>query len=136
MNWWLKLIGTHQQPWLGNYDRDYVESQLNMNGIRPGDHMILYAVGTGGRIFALAEVTSEAYPSPSGETDWPYRVDIECIVNLPASCGVPIVSINTPRNLIGPIQMGSSYFSLSQSEYEQAVVLLQAAASHPGAVPN
>jgi hypothetical protein len=131
---WVKLIGTHEQPCPENYGRTYVDSRMSMSGIHCGDHMILYAVGAHRRIFAIAQVTSEAYPS--GDPAWPNRVNIDCQVELPVSQGVPITNINTPNNLIGRIQRGHSYFRLSQAEYEQAVALLQAAAGHQEAVPN
>jgi hypothetical protein len=125
---WLKLIGTSGQPCAENYEQTSVTSRLSMSGIHSGDHMILYAVGSGGRVLALARVMSEAYSS--GDPDWPNQVDIEYLVRLPVSHGVSIHDINTPeQDLAGPIQWGRSDIELRPEVYEQAAALLQAAAS-------
>src|SRR5262245_53997787 len=97
--YWLKLIGTTERPCPQPYTKPYAESRRRMRSIRQGDRMVLYAVGCGKRVFALAEVTSDVHPS--GTPDWPYRVDLNYEVNLPVEAGVPIDSISTTeRDLV------------------------------------
>src|SRR5438094_443806 len=71
-NCWLKMIGTSVKPWDGQkpYDRNHIGFRgRKPSGIRVGDKMVLYAVGTK-RLFALVEVTRACYGS--GQTGWPY----------------------------------------------------------------
>jgi hypothetical protein len=69
---WLKLIGTTERPCPECYESCHADSRRRMHRIRPGDRMVLYAVGRGKRVFALATVSRAAYDS--GRADWPYRV--------------------------------------------------------------
>ena len=94
--------------------------------------MILYAVGRGNRLFAIAHVTREA--RSSGNPNWPHRVDIGYDILLPVCDGVTIDNVATERNLIGSIQRGKSYIELRQSKYEQAVALLVQAGGATGTV--
>jgi hypothetical protein len=71
---WLKLIGTTERPCPECYESCHADSRRRMHRIRPGDRMVLYAVGRGKRVFALATVSRAAYDS--GRADWPYRVDL------------------------------------------------------------
>ena len=96
---WLKLIGSKERPCPDRYELGYAESRRPMRRIRSGDSMVLYAVGAGKRVFALATVTREAY---EGREGWPYRVDLSYEVNLPVSAGVSIDVISTEaRNWSG-----------------------------------
>ncbi len=133
---WLKMIGNHERPCPEYYTKDWVESRRRMHRIRPGDHMILYAVCASKRVFALAHVTSEVHPS--GNPDWPYQVDISYLVNLPVSSGVSINDISTSeRDLVRPIQWGASYIELRPKEfYEQAAALLRVAAGSAESAPS
>src|SRR5262249_31080744 len=121
---WLKLIGTKEQPCPESYTRSHAASRRPMRCIRPGDLMVLYAVGSR-RVFALAEVTSEVYSS--GDANWPYRVDIRSSVNLPVASGVPLDEVSTPeRNLLLSVRQ-AAYVELSPQEYERAATRLQEA---------
>ena len=123
---WLKMIGTTKSPCPDFWTENHVSFRKGKpRGIQPGDHMVLYAVGRKKRLFALAEVTSEVYEN--GQEEWRYQVDVNYIVNLPVKSGVSIDQISTKRDLIGPIQWGSSYIELEREEYDQAVALLRAA---------
>ena len=124
---WLKLIGTTERPCPESYIRTHADSRRRMRRIRPGDWMVLYAVGAGKRVFALAEVTTAAYES--GLPNWPYRVDLRYEVNLAVSDGVSLDEISTAtRDLVRPIQRGSSYIELTPEEFERAATLLRQAA--------
>ena len=60
---WLKMIGTHDRPCPLGYSEQYADSRQPMHEIQPDDRMILYAVGRGKRLFALARVTRAAHDS-------------------------------------------------------------------------
>jgi hypothetical protein len=132
---WLKMIGTTVKPCADSWTDNHVHFRKNKpGGIHPGDHLILYAVGRKKRVFALAEVTSEVYEN--GQEEWCYQMDVNYIVNLPVKSGVSIDKISTERDLIGPIQWGSSYIELEPKEYDQAVALLRAAFATSANRPN
>jgi EVE domain len=104
---WLKLIGTTERPCPECYESCHADSRRRMHRIRPGDRMVLYAVGRGKRVFALATVSRAAYDSR--RADWAYRVDLSHEVNLPAAAGVSIDEVSTAaRDLVRPIQRGAS----------------------------
>ncbi len=133
--YFLKLVGTSADPCREGYTRSYVDFAPKYRPdrrIRPGDHMVLYAVGGSKRVFALAEVTSEVYPS--GDEDWPRRLDIKYKINLPVSSGVPIDGLDPPgskRVLSGAIPQ-ACYFELSREEYELAAAKLREASKGGG----
>ncbi len=128
---WLKMIGTSDKPCAETWTENHVHFRKDKpSGIHPGDRMVLYAVGRKKKIFALAEVASNVYEN--GQPEWRYQVDVNYSVNLPVQAGVSIDRINTDRDLVGPIQWGSSYIELQPEEYEQAAALLHAAASPGG----
>jgi hypothetical protein len=122
---WLKMIGTSEKPCPDSWEHAHVHFKYKPRDIHPGDHMVLYAVGRKKKLFALAEVTSEAYEN--GEEEWCYQMDVNYLVNLRVEAGVSIDQITTQRNLIGPIQRGSSYIELEPEEYRQAAELVRAA---------
>jgi hypothetical protein len=92
--------------------------------VHPGDGFVLSAVGRGTRVFAVARATSEPYPSD--DERFPFRVNVEYLVNRNVDAGVGIRQISD-RNLIGPIQRGHSYLRLEQEEYDRAEALLRGA---------
>ena len=110
---WLKLIGTSERPLQTSYARPHVDSRKRPRRIRPGDFMFLYAVGGSKRVFALAQVSSEVYESD--DADWPYRMNISYLFNLPVSSGVHIEEISAERNLVRSIRQ-ASYIELSPGE--------------------
>lgn len=120
---WLKMIGTTENPCREAYARDHVDFPKEPSDLHKGDQLVLYAVGSGTLVFAIARVTSEPY---AGEHErFPFRVNIEYSVNLPVPSGVSVRGISD-RNLVGAIQYGSSYLSLEQDEFDRAVTLLSA----------
>ena len=119
---WLKLIGNHDRecPMDYAFTHDYVHFRKRRpRSIRPGDRMVLYAVGGSKRVFALAEVTSEV--KCSGQADWPFQVDIEYSVRLLVPSGVLITELDVPggRNLLDAIRR-RSYLRLTPQEYARA----------------
>jgi hypothetical protein len=113
---WLKMIGTSPGRCPEVYDRSYADFPRRPRRIRPGDRMVLYAVGGSKRVFAVAEVTSEVYDT--GQERWPYRLNIRYLLNLPVSSAVSINEVSTPgRNLLRAIPR-ASYFELRPEEYE------------------
>ncbi len=126
MNFFLKMIGTTDRPLTEPYTLPYADFTFWPRQLRPGDIMVLYAVGAYQRVFALVKVESRV--RPSGVEQFPYRVDISYIVNLPPSSGVHLDEITFERNLLGPIQRGSTYFKLKPEEYALAGSKLRAAA--------
>jgi uncharacterized protein (DUF433 family) len=140
MSVFLKLIGSADAPWHDFYDKEYVDFSRRPNQVQPGDFLVLYAAGGLKRVFALAEVKSQVYEARSDYTErWPYRVDISYLVNLPATEGVRIEEVNTPkRNLLNSLKT-KSYLKLYAEEYEQALVKLHGALSaklHAGDEPH
>ncbi len=124
MTAWLKLIGTRERPCSPSYARPYADSRRRPRRFRPGDRMVLYAVGSR-RVFALAELTSDVYSS--GDADWPYRVDIRYSVNLPVASGVPLNEVSTPeRDLLLSVRQ-AAYVELSPQEYERVAAGLREA---------
>jgi hypothetical protein len=125
MTLWLKLIGTADNPWddTRQYDRDYVGFRgRRPSGIRPGDQMVLYAVGPG-RVFALTKV--ETGWGPSREPGWPYQVRIApCEPNLAPRDGVDIDEID--EDLRWRLRR-RSHMKLSEEIFERAVAKLEEA---------
>jgi hypothetical protein len=126
---WLKMIGSTENPCPEPYTRSYADFSRRPRHIHSGDYMILYAVGGRKRVFAIAEVTSEVYNAggnPDEKGRWPYRVNIKYLVNMPASEGVHINQVSTPeRDLLRSVGR-QSCISLSSEEYEQAATKLKA----------
>ena len=123
--YWLKLIGTRERPCRDTYEYPFVTSRgkKRMRRIHPGDRMVLYAVGRGHRVFALAEVTSEAYGS--GNPDWPHKVDIDYELRLPVSEGVPLDElITSERDLLRSLRQ-QAYIELLAEEYERIATRLR-----------
>jgi hypothetical protein len=120
------MIGTSQRPCPDPYTRDYADFARMPRQIRPGDYLVLYAVGGFKRVFALAEVTSEV--RASGVERWPYRVSLKYVVNLPPASGVHLDAITTEeRDLLRVIRRGASYFKLRPGEYDLAAAKLREA---------
>lgn len=128
--YWLKMIGSTENPCPEPYTRGYADFSRRPRHVHTGDHMILYAVGGRRRVFAIAEVTSEVYNAggnPDENGRWPYRVNIKYLVNMPASEGVHINEVSTPRRDLLRSVGRQSYISLSQEEYERAAAKLREA---------
>ena len=115
---WLKLIGSTENPRRTPYERDYVHFPTKPSGITPGDRLLLYAVGGLKRVFATAEVTSEVHASD--EQRWPYRLNVRYEVNVSPVDGVHIDNLSSPRDLLAPIRRGKSYFRITPELYDQA----------------
>ena len=121
---WLKMIGTTENPCREGYDRDHVDFTKEPGDLHKDDQLVLYAVGSGTRVFAVARVTSEPYAS--GVERFPFRVNIEYSINLPVQSGVSVREISSREDLVGAIRWGHSYLSLQQDEFDRAVALLSA----------
>ena len=123
-SFWLKLVGTTEEPLSGAYGKKHVGFPRRPQKVRPGDQMVLYAVGGTKHVFALAEVTSNVYEGGEYKR-FPFLVKIRYILNLPISAGVHIDDISTSkRDLKRSIRR--SYIRLSREEYEKAASKLLA----------
>jgi len=122
---WLKMIGTSDKPCPDSYDRDHVDFGPTKRParMRPGDLLVLYAVGGAQRVFALATVTSEPYTT--GHDRWAHRVNIAYEVNLPVSSGVHITEVSTPRRDLRQSVQRQSHLELDAEEYERAASRLR-----------
>jgi hypothetical protein len=120
---WLKMIGTTENPCPESWNRGHTDFVRKPRRVRPGDHMVLYAVGGAKRVFAVAQVTSEPYPS--GEKRWPFRVNISYEVNLPVSSGVHIDQVSTSKRDLRRSVRRASYIKLYPEEFERAAAKLQ-----------
>lgn len=121
---WLKMIGTTEMPCLEAYARDHVDFTREPRDLHVGDQLVLYAVGSGTLVFAIARVTSE--PRAGEEERFPSSVKIEYSVNLPVRSGVSVREISDREELVGAIKWGSSYLRLQQDEFDRAEALLSA----------
>lgn len=134
---WLKLIGTSANPAPEHYRKLYADfsRRYRPRDVHRGDHLVLYAAGGSKRIFALAEVTSEAYDITDGTPDntergtYPYRVDIEYTAWVPVPEGVHVDEITTPRRNL-PKAIRRSYLKLKPEEFDLAERKLKEAERH------
>jgi hypothetical protein len=100
--------------------------------VRPGDGLILYAVGGCKTIFAVATVKGPVKPT-EGVPDWArerwqFSVALEYEVNLRPSDGVDIGAAKLEDHLPA-IQFGHSHLSLSEEEFAYAAAKLRAKAT-------
>jgi hypothetical protein len=123
---WLKMIGTRERPCREPYDRPHVDFVRRPRRIRGGDRMVLYAVGRGMRVFALARVVGDV--QDSGDGRWPYRVAVEYDLNLLPTEGVHIDQVSTPDRDLRLSVRQASYVELTQAEYDRAEGALRAKA--------
>lgn len=119
----LKLIGTAKvpapEPYLQIY-ADFSPSRNPAGRISIGDHLLLYAAGGRKCVFATARVTSPVVPS--GDSQYPHRLNIEYEIRLSPAEGVPLYKVDVGRDLQARIR--ASYFTLFQPEYDQAEAML------------
>jgi hypothetical protein len=127
MGVFLKIIGSGNDPCPEPYEKPYADfsPRRRPRQIHEGDHLILYAAGGRKRVFAVARVTSEL--KVSDFPDWPHRLDIEYLVNVSPSDGVPIDAVSVERDL-GKLVRRQSYVRLTMEEYNRAAALLEEAA--------
>ena len=121
MSVFLKVIGSAGDPWVGLYDKKYVDFSRRPNEIQSDDFLILYAAGGLKRVFAVAQAKGPFYLAQVDfHPRWPHRVDVDYLVNLPATEGVHINEVMSRRNLINVIK-ANPYFRLYADEYELAL---------------
>lgn len=123
MKYWLKLIGTTEDP-VDCYKKTYValKPKRGFPRIEKEDKMVLYASGKY-RVFAIADVTS-----PVERTDqhkrWPFEVKVKIDPNLDVERGVLIDKISVGKRDLRQSIQRQSYIELEKSEYDEAVRLL------------
>ncbi len=124
MGVFLKVIGSGLNPCPEPYEKPYADFSPSRRPrqIHEGDYLILYAAGGRKRVFANARVTSELKASDYPE--WPYRLDIEYLVNVNPRDGVPIDKVSIDRDL-GKLVRRQSYIRLTMEEYNRAAALLE-----------
>ena len=127
MGVFLKVIGSGLDPCPEPYEEPFADFSPSRRPrqIHEGDHLILYAAGGRKRVFANARVISELKVSDYPE--WPYRLDIEYIVNVNPRDGVLIDKVSIDRDL-GKLVRRQSYIRLTMEEYNRAAALLEEAA--------
>ena len=130
--YWLKMIGTATMPCPDPYVLKFAAyARKKKPSVRPGDRLILYAVGGFKTIFAVATVTgpvkpsrAEWWPEPGLIGQFPHCVEIEYEVNLRPSDGVDIGAANLEDHMPG-IQFGHTHLSLSEEEFAYAAAKLR-----------
>ncbi|MCA1629940.1 MAG: EVE domain-containing protein [Acidobacteria bacterium] len=123
MGAFLKVIGSGNKPCPEPYERLWADFSRRPQSIRTGDHLVLYAAGGRKRVFALAEITSDVYPA-NYEDQFPYRVDINYLVNVSPADGVHMDEVSTAkRDLLKSVRQ-QTYISLTPEEYERAATKL------------
>ncbi len=122
MNYWLKLIGTLEDP-VTEYSEDYIDYSVHHDEwIVYGDKIILYATGQK-IIFASANVVSEPYAS--GQQQWPVRVNIDYRHAIPIDPGIEVMQIaDSGHNLLLEVQH-RSFIPISEDEFNRGDNLLQ-----------
>lgn len=126
--YWLKLIGSSQNPCPEPYTRTHADFARRPRNIEIGDHMILYATGGRQCVFAIAEVTSDVYEAtgnPDENGRWAHRMNIKYLVNMSPADGVPIDDVSTPVRDLRRSVGQHSFIKLSAEEYERAATKLQ-----------
>ena len=121
---WLKLIGSAEKPCPEEYQCSHADLARRPRRIQEGDEMIFYAAGGSKRVFAQVRVASRYYERDDDR--WPYRINVECLIRLPVSCGADIEKIDATGRLRRAIPR-ATYFELSEEEYDRAIVALQEA---------
>ncbi len=118
MSAYLKVIGTGDEPLQGPYEEPFAEFPPNSppDRITKGDFLILYAAGWQ-RIFAVARVIRRAPRGPN--PDWPHRLDISYIYNVPPADGIHVNEISDTRTLTRSVMQKSS-ISLNAAEFKNA----------------
>jgi hypothetical protein len=119
MTLWLKMIGTWDDPWPEQrpYDLKHIGFRgKRPTGVRPGDRMILYAVGWK-RIFAVADVTSGW--KHNDEDGWPYCVDIRSPLEISLAPSAGVNGTDVSADLPDRVRR-RSHTRLSQQEFDLA----------------
>lgn len=121
MAFWLKLIGTTENP-VSVYTENYADSSVGGNEwIGGDDKVLLYATGRQ-VVFASADVVSEPYDS--GRSRWPARVDIRYRKEVPIENGVHVNQIrDNGHELLHDVQH-QSFVSISEGEFNRGEQLL------------
>lgn len=123
MSAYLKVIGTGKDPIQGPYTEPYAEFPPGTppDRITNGDFLILYAAGHQ-VIFAAARVLRRASRGP--DPQWPHRLEIKYIYNVPPDKGIHVNEISDQRELTRSI-MQKSYISLNAAEFKAAWDMLK-----------
>jgi hypothetical protein len=122
MAYWLKLIGTIDNP-IDEYSKSYVDySPHGYDYIADGDKIILYATGRG-IVFATADVVSQPRPS---DTQWPFRVDVDYRCQpVPVAEGVHVNLIEDDgHDSLRQEIKHQSFVPISESEFNRTETLL------------
>jgi hypothetical protein len=124
MSAYLKVIGSGGAPLQGPYTEPYAEFPPNRppDNISKGDFLILYAAGWQ-RIFAVARVIRRASRGP--DPQWPHRLEINYIYNVPPADGVHVNEISTERELTRSVRQ-QTRISLNAAEFKNAWEMLKA----------
>jgi hypothetical protein len=129
--YWLKMIGTAEMPCPDPYVLKFAAYTKKPRRVRPGDGLILYAVGGFKTIFAVATVKSpvkpscaEWWPDPDLIKRFPFCVELQYEVNMKPSAGVDIGDANLDDHLPA-IQFGHTHLSLSEEEFAYAAAKLR-----------
>lgn len=124
MSAYLKVIGSGDAPLQGPYTLPYADFSRTRppSKISKGDVLILYAAGWK-NIFAIGRVTSRIRNSEY--PDWPYRLELDYVVNVAPVDGVPVNDISTERELTRSVRQ-QTCISLNAAEFKRAWDLLKA----------
>ena len=124
MSYFLKVIGSGDAPLQGPYTEPFAEFPPNRppDRITKGDFLILYAAGWQ-RIFAVARVLGRALRGP--DPQWPHRLDIKYIHNVPPADGIHVNEISDERTLTQSIRQ-QTCISLNAAEFKAAWDMLKA----------
>ena len=128
MAYWLKLIGTSENPLdpVNGYAENHVDSSAHGDEwIGLGDKIILYATAHQ-VVFATADVISEPYDS--GQARWPARVDIRYRQEVPIERGVHVNRVRDAGHELLQELQHQSFVPISEGEFNRAETLVAAKA--------
>jgi hypothetical protein len=123
MSAYLKVIGSGKDPIRGPYAEPYAEFTPTHppDNISKGDFLVLYAAGWQ-VIFAVARVIARAPRGP--DPQWPHRLEIKYIYNVPPNKGIHVNEISGERVLTRSV-MQKTCISLRDAEFKAAWELLK-----------
>lgn len=124
MSAYLKVIGSGNAPLPGPYTVPYADFSRTRppDKISKGDFLVLYAAGWK-KIVAVGRVRSRVRNSEY--PDWPYRLELDYVVNVPPADGVPVNDISDERELTKSVRQ-QTCISLNAAEFKRAWDMLKA----------
>lgn len=123
MSAYLKVIGSGDAPASDPYTKPHADFSRSRppDRISKGDFLVLYAAGVK-NIFAIGRVTSRV--RSGDDPEWPHRLELSYIYNVPPADGVPVNDISNERELTKSVRQ-QTCISLRDAEFKRAWDMLK-----------